>query len=198
METLIIAPPFAGFPSIPRLSRDMIVTEKLDGTNGIIHITGDGRHVIAGSRSRWLVDGADNYGFAAWVREHEEELRQLGPGTHFGEWWGKGIQRGYGLSERRFSLFNVSRWACPANESDWRSTDDPYRCFQVPVCHVVPVLLRHTFDTNWIDQVLDALAEDGSTAAPGFMQPEGIVVFHVKSGTLFKKTLDKHDGHKGA
>jgi hypothetical protein len=87
----------------------MIVTEKLDGTNAQVHITDDGR-IFAGSRNRWITPDADNFGFARWVAEHEEELRALGPGSHYGEWWGSGIQRRYGLDEKRFSLFNVGRW----------------------------------------------------------------------------------------
>jgi len=34
---------FQEFPKIPRLNREMIVTEKIDGTNGQIIITDDGR-----------------------------------------------------------------------------------------------------------------------------------------------------------
>jgi hypothetical protein len=37
---------------------------------------------------------------------------------------------------------------------------------------------------------------DGSLAAPGYMNPEGVVVFHVAGGVAFKKTLGD-DGHKG-
>ncbi len=37
----------------------------------------------------------------------------------------------------------------------------------------------------------------GSVVSPGFMRPEGIVIFHVASGQIFKATLDG-DGHKGA
>ncbi|MCJ7726507.1 MAG: hypothetical protein MUP76_09000, partial [Acidimicrobiia bacterium] len=47
--------------------------------------------------SRWITPEVDNYGFARWVKDHEEELRTgLGAGLHFGEWWGQGIQRRYG------------------------------------------------------------------------------------------------------
>jgi hypothetical protein len=176
-------PTFTPFPSIARLSRDVIVTEKLDGTNAQVHVTEDGR-VLAGSRNRWITPQDDNFGFARWVAEHEDELRTLGPGSHFGEWWGKGIQRGYGLDEKRFSLFNTSRWS-----------DDAVR---PACCHVVPVLAKWTFDTSVIDGILETLALIGSQAAPGFMKPEGVVVFHAKSGTLFKKTLDKNDDNKGA
>ena len=96
-------PEFRPFPKIPRFDREVIITEKIDGTNASVHVTDDG-HVFAGSRNRWLTWDQDNFGFARWVKEHEDELRTgLGPGTHFGEWWGLGIQRGYDLHERRFS-----------------------------------------------------------------------------------------------
>src|SRR4051812_4307796 len=104
------APQFQAFPSIARLFRECVVTEKIDGTNGVVHVSDDGLTVTAGSRSRWITPEADNFGFARWVAEHAEELRALGPGFHFGEWWGSGIQRRYGLDEKRFSLFNVGRW----------------------------------------------------------------------------------------
>jgi hypothetical protein len=190
VETL--APEFKEFASIARLSRGMVVTEKIDGTNAQVHITEDGR-LFAGSRNRWIVPEADNFGFAAWVRDHADELRTLGPGSHYGEWWGSGIQRGYGLEkgEKRFSLFNVARWADDRDREKY-PTDRP------ACCGVVPVLATEGFSTSRVDELLDGLAQYGSLAAPGFLQPEGVIVYHVASGQLFKKTLDKNDGHKGA
>ena len=69
-------------------------------------------------------------------------------------------------------------------------------CRDVPVCHVVPVLDRCVCDTARVDAALSFLAQYGSMTAPGFMKPEGVVVYHVPSRSLFKKTLDKNDGHK--
>lgn len=187
-------PPFVEFDSIPRLFRDMVVTEKLDGTNALVEVREDGE-VWAGSRTRYITPEADNYGFARWVREHEEELRLLGAGRHFGEWFGLGIQRGYGLTEKRFALFNVSRWTSQLN------TDGAYgqtQCVEVPCCHVVPVLSSTAFDTSTVAMALSELTSDGSWAAPGFMKPEGVVVYHIASRSLFKATLDKNDGHKSA
>ena len=100
---------FTEFPKMARLSREVIVTEKIDGTNAQVCIGEDGS-MLAGSRTRWITPQDDNHGFAAWVEAHREELLTLGPGRHFGEWWGSGIQRGYGLKEKRFSLFNARRW----------------------------------------------------------------------------------------
>src|SRR6266404_7201095 len=96
---------FVAFPKIPRISREMIITEKLDGTNAQVWI-GDYGEFQTGSRNRWITPGkaTDNAGFAGWCEENKEELLKLGPGHHFGEWWGRGIQRTYGLNEKRFSL----------------------------------------------------------------------------------------------
>jgi hypothetical protein len=173
--------PFNEFPKIARFNREVIVTEKIDGTNAQILVNDTGDDLIAGSRTRWITPEDDNHGFARWVKENKQELLRLGPGAHFGEWWGSGIQRTYGLKEKRFSLFNVSRW----------ETDRP------TCCHVVPVLWRGTMEDLRVNDILEKLRTEGSVAAPGFKNPEGVVIFHVQSGTLFKKTLDKNDAAKG-
>lgn len=174
-------PEFVPFAPIKRLARSCFVTEKIDGTNAQVYISDDGV-IMAGSRNRWLTVEADNFGFARWVAENATELSKLGPGRHYGEWWGLGIQRGYGLKEKRFSLFNTGRWSDAA--------------VRPACCHVVPVLYGGEFNTQAIDGQLERLRVEGSVASPGFMNPEGIVVFHAQSGGLFKKTLNG-DGHKG-
>lgn len=176
-------PEFRGFSKIPRLRhRPVVVTEKIDGTNGIVHVTDDGR-IFAGSRNRWLTLEKDNMGFAQWVNDHADELvAGLGPGTHFGEWWGAGIQRRYGLDHKRFSLFNVGRW----------NVENKPAC-----CEVVPTLVTDTRLEFAVETALDNLRLMGSSAAPGFMDPEGIVVFHSASGQLFKVTLQNDEVPKG-
>jgi len=178
---------FIPFPKIARLSREIIVTEKIDGTNTQVFVGEDGE-VLAGSRTRWITPQADNFGFAAWVEKNREELRNLGPGRHFGEWWGQGIQRRYGLTKKRFSLFNVSRWG--PEGADVASLP--------ACCHVVPVLYRGSFSEEAISGALAALGGRGSLAAPGFMEPEGVVVFHVAAGIAFKKTLLGDEKPKGS
>jgi hypothetical protein len=183
---------FTAFPKMPRLSREMIITEKIDGTNAqicIMELEGylepgavyekAGLALFAGSRTRWITPENDNYGFAKWCQENGEELLALGPGRHFGEWWGQGIQRGYDLKEKRFSLFNVSRWCGNPNLP---------QC-----CHVVPTLYNGNFDTGAVDYMLDLLRFNGSYAAPGFKRPEGVVVFHTAGNFGFKKTLEKDE-----
>ena len=195
-------PEYVPFPSIPRLFRACTVTEKIDGTNAQVYVSDDLEIVAAGSRNRWITVEDDNYGFARWVAEHRDELRKLGPGHHAGEWWGSGIQRGYGLKERRFSLFNVSRWHEVGAAPYAAEPVDPRQPAKWSVaspacCNVVPVLYRGDFDLRKIDGELDELTLNGSKAAPGYHAPEGLVVYHEAAGVLFKATLGG-DGHKGA
>lgn len=213
---------FQSFNKLARLNREIVITEKLDGTNAQILIVpttelnagssypdatyvGDFSEpgsvaIFAGSRNRWITPGNDNYGFAGWVRANAEELKKLGPGRHFGEWWGNGIQRNYGLKTKRFSLFNVARWV-----SNWNSSHTPGvmsqnasgECNPGPACcHVVPTLGRGMMSTHNIDVGLRRLRATGSAAAPGFLDPEGIVIYHTAAKTLFKVTLKNDDKPK--
>lgn len=172
---------FIEFPKVARLSREVIITEKIDGTNGQIAINDNG-DMFVGSRTRWITPANDNHGFAAWAAANKSELLKLGPGRHFGEWWGAGIQRRYGMTEKVFSLFNVSRWE-----------DDAVR---PGCCRTVPVLYRGVFNDDCVSWALGVLRELGSSAAPGFMQPEGIVLYHIAAGVGFKKTLEKDEQPK--
>jgi hypothetical protein len=174
---------FVPFPKIARLNREVVITEKIDGTNAQVHVSEDGT-VRAGSRTRWITPDDDNFGFAHWVAAHAHQLRELGPGSHFGEWWGAGIQRRYGLDHKRFSLFNVHRWS-----------DDAVR---PKCCHVVPLLYQGLGIETAAANAIVRLHNEGSLAAPGFMKPEGIVVFHTASSQLFKVTLEKDEKPKGA
>jgi len=191
--------PFVGFPKMPRLQRDVVITEKIDGTNAQIHITKDGDFYI-GSRKRWITPSSDNFGFAQWATENKEELMELGPGPHFGEWWGQGIQRRYGLEEKRFSLFNTLRWASATNDllpipSNNPTADIKYQEYPPDCCHVVPEMYRGPFNDRAYQRRLEWLKISGSWAAPGFMNPEGIVVYHLHARMGFKVTID--DDHKG-
>jgi hypothetical protein len=201
---------FQPFNKIPRLARECAITEKIDGTNAQVWIVGwgamgpeghegdvarvyegiGGYSLYAGSRSRFLQPGkaTDNFGFAEWVRDNADELVKLGPGRHFGEWWGHGINRGYGLSEKRFSLFNVGWWA--AKEDDTVLLPGDVRTVAPACCHVVPTLYRGRFCTEQVRIAMVRLRHYGSAAAPDFMRPEGVIVYHEAARQLFKATLE--------
>lgn len=185
---------FEGWPKTPHWYRDIVVTEKIDGTNAAIQIVpedepdGSGwvtnlavdgaRYTVAAqSRKRLITPTDDNAGFAKWVYANAETLiSDLGPGRHFGEWWGQGIQRNYGLSEKRFSLFNTAKW--------WG------KAFQTPQLHVVPVMYEGPNEDWEIEWCLDSLFAGGSWAAEGFHNPEGVVVYHTAANKVFKILLD--------
>ena len=187
-------PEFVAWPKTPRLFRDVIITEKIDGTNSAVGITEDGA-VYAQSRTRIIAPGkgTDNFGFAQWVADNAGTLTDdLGPGLHFGEWWGSGIQRGYGLlnGEKRFSLFNVTRWR---GEDEFDETPD----FYTPGLRLVPVLYEHIFDTDAVTDAIDRLRLHGSAAAPGFDRPEGVVIYHTAARQVFKVLLENDELPKG-
>lgn len=212
---------FEEFAKIARLSRNCVITEKIDGTNGQVLIVPavdlpmcdidssyvlatheDGSAMFAGSRTRYIVPAADNAGFAAWVKAHADALWALGPGRHFGEWWGSGIQRGYGLpkGEKRWSLFNTGRWVESWKGTEGDKTRGPLgekQEYAPECCHVVPVLYTGLFTTDMVVSALALLEERGSSAAPGFMRPEGVVIYHEAARVMFKKTLLKDEEPKG-
>lgn len=199
---------FTPYPKTPRYRRALVITEKIDGTNAQIVLSpylgtesvgndnviaiggkalmGETQMVMrAGSRTRWITPGkaTDNYGFAGWAVENAEELFKLGEGQHFGEWYGSGIQRGYGLTEKRWALFNTARWGA-------HNPSTP-KC-----CEVVPVLSTPVTGESPEDYV-EALRVNGSVAVPGFMNPEGIIVYHTASKQAYKVLLDNDDTPKG-
>ena len=129
------------------------------------------------------------------------ELMKLGTGRHFGEWWGQGIQRKYGLDHKRFSLFNVARWHLAGEEAQVIPCADPRivkHTEELPsCCRLVPLLSREVFNTNLINCAISCLSSTGSVAAPGFMKPEGIIVFHIAGNVGFKKTIEDDSQPKG-
>src|SRR3990172_1910318 len=174
---------FQKWPKIPRLENEVFyITEKIDGTNGCIIITLHNQmgnksciytdyiyDVYAQSRSKLITPENDNFGFAKWVKNNAEQLiKDLGVGYHYGEWWGKGIQRGYGLDHKRFSLFNPNK--------------------QSEVCYNVPYILEENirFLSKSIEDCKERLIEHGSFAAPGYMKPEGLVIYAERAKCYWK------------
>jgi hypothetical protein len=198
----------------------MIITEKIDGTNAAIGIVAlePGEHWEAGrafqiawsedgetayafyaqSRKRLITPADDNYGFAAWAYKNAKDLVPiLGPGLHYGEWWGQGIQRGYGLDHRRFSLFNTSRWGW-LNDPEIREANEGREAKLFPdQLWSVPVLKQHTFHTHAVEDAMIDLRKFGSSANPGFMNPEGVIVYHTGANAMFKYTFEGDEGGKG-
>lgn len=216
-----VNPDFKSWLKTPRLDSPFLITEKIDGTNcgifielldpsddieGWMTIGCDLENntyykIIAQSRNRLINLKDDNYGFAQWVFAKANELCSiLGPGRHYGEWWGGGIQRGYGLAkdDKRFSLFNVNRY----NPTDSYETLVSYQDAVFPLwptlpqMSVVPVLEWWNDDCDlstmayMVDNTLGTLEDTGSHAVHGFEKPEGVVLYHKRADQIFKKYVD--------
>lgn len=171
---------FKSWGKIPRYTGTINVTEKIDGTNAQIHITSDGK-VFTGSRNRWCTPDNDNYGFSTWVHDNIEEIKKLGVGRFYGEWWGEGIGRGYGIRGKCFTLFSGQKIA---KLPDMMIQNNPF----------VPVIYRGKCPTGTIERVMQELWDKGSSVSPGFMRPEGIIIYHEDSRALYKKTFEKDEG----
>lgn len=175
---------FESFPKLQRLNGPVIVTEKIDGTNACIVI--ENGEIAAQSRTKIITPEKDNFGFARWVHDNKDKLiTVLGEGRHFGEWWGNGIQRGYGLKVKMFSLFNVSRW----NNAEFAQAK--FDAGIATQLDVVPTLFTGTFTEVIfeLDIIMQNLKHYGSVAAPSFMNPEGVVIFDTRSGQGYKKNI---------
>jgi len=183
-------PDFAKWPSIQRMSSEICwITEKIDGTNGVIFVPDDpDKPVLAGSRERWLtnedgtppIKGKDNFGFAEWVNDRVNSLRTLGQGYHYGEFHGAGIQRKYDLKDKRWASFEY-----------WRSD------IQIHDVCVVPVLYTGEPVSGIIDDVVAQLRMCGSVLYPGFMKPEGVVMtFKEMRSAKFKRLCENDKIHK--
>jgi len=193
---------FEKFEKIGRLNRSCTITEKIDGTNAQICFNAEG-DMLVGSRKRqiWpagyegrIIDrrvslpsnSCDNAGFAAWAYSNRDELFEfLGKGRHFGEWCGGKIQRGYGIPDKAFLLFNVNRFGPFRQEI-------PQSLMEIGL-GTVPVLYQGPFSSNVIDDVMSDLAVRGSAFVDGYMNPEGVVVYHHAIKKMFKVTYE-HDG----
>lgn len=182
---------FEAFPKLARLTGPVIITEKIDGTNACIII--ENGEIAAQSRTKIITPEKDNFGFARWVYENKNVLIELlGEGRHFGEWWGKGIQRGYNLQQKCFSLFNTSRWGNNEGLNHFLASG-------LSEIDVVPILFTGTFieALAMAEHIMSNLKHFGSIASPGFMNPEGIVIYDTRSGQGYKKTYDYDDTGKG-
>lgn len=173
---------FIKYPKTPRLRREVIITEKIDGTNASIAITEDG-DIFTGSRSGWVTPEKDNYGFAKWCQANKDDLLKMGSGLFYGEFAGLGIQRGYNKKEKKLVLFSARVFAPGFVKPD--------------CCDIVPILNKGILSDKLIDDTLTALKENGSVWSPGFMKPEGIIVYHTQSGNVYKVLIENDHLAKG-
>lgn len=188
-------PEFHAWGKTARVDSPVVVTEKIDGTNGVIYVDfGDNPHspvIWVGARNGWIagisVNGAefvrsDHYGFAGWATANRLQIaRLLGHGYHYGEWWGQGIARGYGQDRKRFQLFDIRH----SEKDGWDDDANEWNIGTVPVLYDGPM------DHRTMERQVELLQRRGSVVAPGYLYPEGLVVRFSHNGVRFKKVIDK-------
>lgn len=169
------------FKAWPKIGREnpfkVTISEKMDGTNACIIIQ-EGEIVGVQSRKRLITPEDDNYGFAQWVKDNNDDLLSLGDGYHYGEWAGLGIQKNpHNLTKKHFFLFNTFRWV----------DENPNR---PQCCDVVPVLFVGNLEENTIDGLLEKLKSEAGENE----KPEGVVVYYHAFRGYTKHTIIAPNG----
>lgn len=160
-------PEFISYGKTHRFNRDeakwavgaeVVITEKVDGTNALVYVDKNKGLVLAGSKEKWLVEGVnDNFDFLQYVNKNKEYLMySLKDGYNYGEYWGPGVGRSYNQEERFFSPFDGSG--------------------------AIPVLYRGKLSLEVLDSLVEDLTLNGSKLVLGYMHPEGLVIQYMEKG----------------
>lgn len=212
-------PTFEAWPKTPRYYRDIIVTEKIDGTNGAVCIERfpygefsgtstppeatlvvgkeldmlgspkDEYLVVAQSRKRIATPTNDNAGFAAWVWKNAATLVD-DLGT------GRHFGEWWGQGIQR-NYGQRQKWFSLFNTSKW---DGVY--FNTPDLGVVPILYQGPHSQQAIEDCLTDLANDGSYCGYSDLttewkgKAEGVCIYHTASNQVFKVTLENDETPK--
>ena len=176
---------YSSFPSIERLENIYcIISEKIDGTNGLIEI--NETNVRFGSRNRYISFSDDNAGFANFFKDYEARFKDAAkdittdesyPLRIYGEWFGCGIQRNYGLKDKLFMPFS-SFYGEKLIE------------YQVPNVITPNIMYTGKFSMEIVDTCMQQLKLNGSGVVKDYKQPEGIVIFFPKYNFRLKETFD--------
>lgn len=215
---------FREWPKTARLNRDMIVTEKVDGTNAAVRVIpaagllglpevihpgaqyeqhiavedANGRLMLVGAQSRkkLITPGkqTDNYGFAQFVFDNAQA---------FADTLGEGIHFGewYGPGVQKNPWpqgFEGKRFML-FNVTRWGAPETRELLkgrFNGQV-EVATVLYEGPFDVDFVNDIVYGLKTHGSKHVPGFTKPEGVIVFNTAAGINFKVTCERDEAPKG-
>lgn len=185
---------------VDKVMGNVIVTEKIDGTNACIVFQDDG-YMFTQSRNRIITPDQDNQGFAKWAYRNQKNLFYIfGPGRHYGEWWGKKIGRTYNMQHNVFSVFNNGRfYRTDGNDMDSMST----RAQEGPLfdqVSAVPLIYTGVYGSEqMVEKVFEFETGKSKAAAEfgvEFYDPEG-VCYYFRNFDRVAKLVFAHPGkHK--
>ena len=66
-------------PKLYRLFRDIVISEKIDGTNAALYVDEITGELRIASKNRFIVPGDDHYGLAKWATTNAEALQPWAP-----------------------------------------------------------------------------------------------------------------------
>lgn len=186
---------------IDKVLGGVTVTEKIDGTNACVVFEEDG-YMYVQSRNRIITPAADNQGFARWAYRHQKDLFHiLGPGRHFGEWWGKGIGRKYDMQHNVFSVFNNGRFykTLPGDPLDSMAT----RTLDTGIfdqVSAVPHIFSGEYNSPEMNAAIAELANGNSLAARQYNieypDPEGVCFYFREFDKVAKLVFANPGKHK--
>jgi hypothetical protein len=218
---------FRAWPKIARLYRDIVITEKIDGTNGAVGIefgcleedfhydftNGDSDLGVIVDRGGFEVNGLHNVA-RVYAQARKRVITPKEDNHGFAAWvWdnaealvdalGVGLHFGEwwgGGINRGYWLPKGEHRFSLFNTSRWAADTNLYvdGFLRVPELSVVPTLYQGEFSTLAVAGVMEQLRLGGSVAEPQYMNPEGIVVFHTAANTMFKATLENDEMPKTA
>jgi hypothetical protein len=177
---------FVPYPKTPRLKRSIVITEKIDGTNAQVVITRAGIHEAVGDHVVETLADTLNFDFRFEMRVGSR-TRWITPGKSTDNFGFAGWCR-----DNADELFKLGEGQ---HFGEWygQGSHNP----NTPACcEVVPVL--SLCELTGVDDILQTLREEGSCAVPGWMKPEGIIVFHSASSQVFKVLLENDAVPKGS
>lgn len=186
---------------VDKVLGSVIVTEKIDGTNACL-VFDDNGEMFAQSRNRIITPGTDNQGFARWAYHNQEELFHiLGPGRHFGEWWGRSIGRKYNMEHNVFSVFNVGRFykAEPGDPLNSMSTRAATSSIFDQVS-AVPHIYTGEYNSAEMQAAINDLRLTGSKASAvygiDYKDPEGVCFYFREFDKVAKLVFANPGKHK--
>ena len=193
-------------------------TAKLHGTNASVVFTDKGGF-YAQSRSRVITPEDDNYGFAKFAYDNQGHLERFkwvlngyGEIIIFGEWCGKGIQSGVGISQldRMFVVFAVKgngKWINPkiwqkrlkdhfgdlklAGKQIFSIYDFPYYILDINFEYPETAINRLAVLTQRVEEECPVAKQFGVSGTG-----EGIVWSNHEYGLIFKVKGEKHSVFK--
>ena len=199
---------YPSFSSIERLENIYcVISEKIDGTNGLIEIQNKANNsntgsmiVKFGSRNRYISFSDDNAGFANFFRHYEKKFKNMAkeiiassynedsqtdeiptenyPLRIYGEWFGKGIQRGYGLDDKYFMPFS-SFYAEHMIKAG------------IPNIMMPNIMYTGKFSLEVVDNCMNCLTSGSfHNLITNYDNPEGIVIYFPKYNFRLKQTFE--------